>query len=74
MSIARIFLSAVLQKMGNLLPQCFPRTIWATGTAAPAAPVAPAPLIALEDTDNFIYRHFYTCISRVWEKVIPFYD
>ena len=31
-------------KKGNLLPPCCPRTVWAMGEVAPAAPVAPAPL------------------------------
>ena len=32
-------------KKGNLLPPCCPRTVWATRAVAPAAPVAPAPLL-----------------------------
>ena len=31
-------------KKGNLLPPCYPRTVWAVGAVAPTAPVAPAPL------------------------------
>ena len=31
-------------KKGNCLGNVWPRTVWATGAIAPAAPVAPAPL------------------------------
>ena len=43
LSLVKIVHSALLVKSATLAP-VLPRTIWATGAAAPAAPVAPAPL------------------------------
>ena len=42
---------------------CCPRTVWATGAAAPSAPVAPAPL--LTDTDvSFALTYNSMCVMN----------
>ena len=55
-------------KKGNLLSPCCPHTVWATGAVAPAAPVAPAPLVELEFHE--LKANYKINLQREWRHLL----